>query len=240
MREAGRQLVLDLPVSPRYGAEDFLVGPPNEAARAMMEAWPRWPAPVALLIGPPGSGKSHLAAIWAGRAGAASLPAREVVAGRDLDEMLAGGDALLVEDLHRGPLDEGALFHLLNAVRERGVSLLATSEVPAERLGLATPDLLSRLRLAPAFALGPPDDALLRAVLVKLFADRQVAVDAATVDYVASRIERSLAAAAAAVAALDQEALSRGRRVTRPIAADWLAASGAADRDDEDGVTEAS
>lgn len=220
MPEGARQLVLDLPVVPRLGAEDFLIGPSNAQAYAYLSAWPDWPAQLVHLEGPPGSGKSHLASIWAERAGGWIVAARDVRGGREAD-LLAGG-ALVLEDLDRGPHDEAALFHLVNGAREGGVFLLATSAVPIDRCGIGTPDLVSRLRLAPSLSLGPPDDALLRGVLVKLFHDRQLAVDASVVEYAAARIERSLASAVALVMALDREALSQGRRVTRPMAASIL------------------
>ena len=221
-----RQLVLDLPVTPAYGRDDFLVGGSNERAFALIERWPDWPDRLLRIEGPTGSGKSHLAAIWAERADAAIVPASAVTAERVPD--LSALPAIALEDLDRGvgrgEGDEKALFHLVNLARERGRPVLVTSALPPERCGLATPDLLSRLRLAPAVTLDAPDDALLRAVLVKLFHDRQITVDASVVDFVASRMERSLGAAQDIVVALDHESLSRGRRVTRPIAANILAA----------------
>jgi chromosomal replication initiation ATPase DnaA len=141
------------------------------------------------------------------------------LAGAAIPHLVSNG-ALLVEDADRMDAgDEAALFHLLNLARERRAFVLLTSRVPVEGLRIRTADLLSRLRLAPSVGLEPPDDALLKAVLVKLFVDRQLVVDTSVVDYLALRIERSLAAAAAVVARLDNEALSRGRRITRPMAA---------------------
>lgn len=220
-----RQLVLDLPVTSAHGLDDFLVGASNARALGLIQGWPHWPDRLLRIQGPTGSGKSHLAAIWADRADAAILPAASVTA--DSVPSLAEMPALVLEDLDRGvgqgAGDERALFHLVNLARERGRDLLITSAVGPESCGLALPDLLSRLRLAPSVTLEAPDDALLRAVLVKLFHDRQLAVDAQVIDFVASRMERSLGAAQAIVADLDREALSRGRRVTRPIAANILA-----------------
>ena len=220
MREAPRQLVLDLPVDPRFGAEDFLVSHSNEDAFRLIERWPDWPESILHVQGPPGSGKSHLAAIWAARAGARGIAARAI--GPESVPDLASHKALVLEDIDDAPLDEPALFHLLNLARERRLPLLFTSAYQLDPSRIATPDLLSRLRLAPSVVLGFPDDALLRAVLVKLFGDRQLVVDANVVAYLATRIERSLAAAAQVVAALDREALSRGRRVTRAIAAELV------------------
>lgn len=186
-----------------------------------------------MLLGPEGSGKSHLAAIWAARADAVTFPAASVT---EADvPALAAAPALVLEDLDRGALVEPALFHLVNLARERGHAVLFTSAKPVDALGIATRDLLSRLRLAPSVELGPPDDALLRAVLVKLLLDRQLVIDIAVVDYVANRIERSLARAAAVVAELDRDTLSRGRRITRAAASDVIArVSDLADDDRDD------
>jgi chromosomal replication initiation ATPase DnaA len=217
MPDPPKQLALDLPLSPRYGREDFLVSPSNERAYSLIERWPDWPDPILLLSGPKGSGKSHLAAIWAAAARGWTVDAFEVAMER-VPHLVSNG-ALVIEDLDRDEADEPALFHLLNLARERGAFVLLTSAAGVEQLAIRTPDLRSRLRLAPSVRLDPPDDALLRAVLVKLFVDRQLVVDTSVVDYLTVRIERSLAAAAEAVAALDREALSRGRRITRPMAA---------------------
>jgi chromosomal replication initiation ATPase DnaA len=216
-KSAPKQLAFDLPLDPRYGREDFLVSPSNERAYALIECWPDWPEPILHLTGPKGSGKSHLASIWATDAHAWTIDAFEV-SGERVPHLVSNG-ALVVEDADQGERDESALFHLLNLSRERAAFLLLTSAAPVEAWGIRTPDLLSRLRLAPAVSLDPPDDALLRAVLVKLFVDRQLVVDTSVVDFVAPRIERSLARAAEIVTALDREALSRGRRITRPMAA---------------------
>ncbi|CAH1669848.1 MULTISPECIES: hypothetical protein [unclassified Chelatococcus] len=218
MFETPRQLPLDLPVEPRQGVEDFLVGPANAAAYGLVEAWPHWPDPIVLLVGPEGSGKSHLAAIWRERSGATLLSSSGLDE-RSLEETLLVADphAVLVEDCDQGPLDEHALFHLLNVMRTRGHALLTARSLPGA-WGLAVPDLLSRLRLATLAEMGSPDDALLRAVLVKLIVDRQLIVDAGVIETLLTRMERSFAAAQKIVAALDHEALSRGRRITRVMA----------------------
>ncbi|HEX2552854.1 MAG TPA: hypothetical protein VHL98_04080 [Microvirga sp.] len=227
MPDLPKQLAFDLPLDPRYGREDFLVSPSNEGAYAFIETWPDWPDPLLRLEGPPGSGKSHLAAIWATDANGWRVQANEVKA--EAVPHLASKGALVIEDMDRGERDEAALFHLLNVARERRGSVLLTGASAADDWGLRTPDLLSRLRLAPAVRLESPDDALLKAVLVKLFLDRQLVVDTSVVDYISLRIERSLARAAEVVAALDREALSLGRRITRPMAARVLGSTAEAD-----------
>ena len=220
MTEAPKQLTLELPLEPRFGREDFLVSPSNERAYALIERWPDWPDTILLLEGPKGSGKSHLAAIWAAQSHGWTVDAFEV--GTDRVPHLVSNGALVIEDLHSAGGDEPAMFHLLNLARERRAYVLITTAVAVGELPIRTPDLKSRLRLAPSVSLDPPDDALLRAVLVKLFVDRQLVVDTTVVDFLALRIERSLAAAAETVAALDREALSRGRRITRPMAAELV------------------
>jgi chromosomal replication initiation ATPase DnaA len=215
---APRQLVLALPHAESFAREDFLAGPSNAAALALIERWPDWPAPVMALAGPEGSGKSHLAAIWAQMSGARVLSAR-LLGETDLPAAFATG-ALVVEDLEPGGFDERALFHLLNLAREEGASVLITARTAPTNLKAEIRDLASRLRALPVVTLAPPNDDLLRALIVKLAADRQMAVDQTLVNYLANRIERSFAAARSAVKQLDQEAMRQHRPVTRALAAE--------------------
>jgi len=220
VRSVPRQLALTLGHAESFAREDFLSGPSNAAALALIESWPEWPASAVLLVGPEGSGKSHLAAIWAGEAGGRFLSGR-ALAEADLPASLATG-ALVVEDLAAEAFDERALFHLINLAREEGAYLLLTARTAPAGWPVAVPDLGSRLKALPVIELSAPDDVLLRAVLLKLFADRQLEVDEQLLDYVATRIERSFAAARAVVARLDQEAMQRQRPLTRSLAADLL------------------
>ncbi len=212
------QLVLALGHAESFAREDFLAGPSNAAALGLVERWPDWPARVMALAGPEGSGKSHLAAVWAETAGARVLSAR-LLGETDLPAAFATG-ALVLEDLEPATLDERALFHLLNLAREEGAFVLMTMRTPPAMFPAALPDLASRLRAVPAVALAPPDDQLLRSLIVKLAADRQLSVDEALVSYLANRIERSFAAARAAVSRIDQEAMRQHRPVTRALAAE--------------------
>jgi chromosomal replication initiation ATPase DnaA len=213
-----RQLALALEHAENFAREDFLSGPSNAAALALVDTWPGWPHRTVMLIGPEGSGKSHLAAIWAQAAGA-RLVAAQALAETDVPAALATG-AVVVEDLSAGAFDERALFHLLNLARQEQAFVLITARAPP--LTFAIADLGSRLRALPVIAVAPPDDALLRALLVKLFGDRQVEVDESLIGYVATRIERSFAAARAIVARLDREALRQKRPLTRSFAAEIL------------------
>ncbi len=220
------QLALDLPVEPKLSAEDFLVGPSNEDAYQLVDDWPAWPDASLVLVGPEGSGKTHLAAIWAERAHAWTVAAKDITAERVPE--LASNGALAIEDCGRGAIDEAAMFHLLNLMRARKGFVLLTARTEPDGWGIRTPDLLSRLRLAPSIRIAPPDDALLKLVLVKHFFDRQLVVDAAVIDAIALRIPRSFARAREVAAAVDHAALERGRRVTKALAiqfADELASA---------------
>lgn len=215
-----RQLPLELQLKPSLGREDFFVGPSNEQALEMIDLWPDWPERLLVLAGPEGSGKTHLAHIWAATAGALILPARAL--GEHAPDDIARQNAVVLEDADRD-VDEARLFHLINRIREDGDSLLLTARTAPDHWGIRTPDLLSRLRLAPLAAIATPDDFLIRALMVKHFLDRQLVVDTSVVEFLLPRIERSFAGVARIVAALDCEALARGRRITRAIAAEVLA-----------------
>ena len=219
---AGRgpvQLALDLPHEAAMGRDDFVESPSNAAALALVDRWPDWPAQAVLLIGPEGSGKSHLAHIWSARSGAPIVRAAEIAA-EDGPRLVAAG-ALALEDAGPG-LDEAALFHLLNLAREQGIALLLTAAAEPYAWGIGLPDLVSRLAALPRVRLEAPDETLLRRVLVKLLADRQLAVEPAVLDYALARMERSLAAARRLVLLLDRLTLERRRPLTRALAAEAL------------------
>lgn len=215
-----RQLTFRWPHSPSFAREDFLAAPSNRDALKAIELWPNWAGRMAILAGPEGSGKSHLGAIWADAAGAVILP------GDALDERsveaCAHARAALIDDADCARRAEALLFHLINAALQNDVWLLMTCRAAPDAWGLAVPDLLSRLRLAPIVRLDAPDIELTEAVLFKLFSDRQLQVEPHVISYIALRIERSLGAARALVAALDNEGLTQGRRITRAMASNAL------------------
>jgi len=218
-----RQLALALDHAESYGREDFLQGPCNASALALIDAWPDWPARAVALIGPEGSGKTHLATIWAAAAGARAVSAR-ALGEIDLPSALATG-ALVVEDAG-AMADERALFHLINMAREEGAFVLFTARTVPSTWPAVTPDLVSRLRALPTVMLQAPDDAMLRALIVKLAADRQLPLEEAVVSYLSTHIERSFAAARAALITLDREALRQGRPPSRALAAELFRDAG--------------
>lgn len=208
-----RQLVLDLPFRAAMGRADFFISQANATAVAGIDDWRSWQRGKMVLIGPAGSGKTHLAQVFADQSGAVLLGAGDL-AGRD-PAHLAEAEALVIEDAHRIAGDisaEEALFHLHNAAAARGTALLLTARMPPARWGLRLPDLDSRMQQAGQLSLACPDDRLMAAVLVKLAADRQMALTPALVAYILPRIERSLAAARDMVLALDAEALAAKTR----------------------------
>lgn len=219
-RPQPRQLAFALPHAESLSRDDFLEGPANAAALSLIENWPEWPNPIMLLVGPEGCGKSHLAAIWAEQAGARSISAQGLAAAAVPGALATG--ALVVEDLNPQAFDELALFHLMNLAREDGAFVLITARVPPAAIEIGLRDLRSRLRAVPVVMLMPPDDHLLRALIVKFGADRQMNIDETIVNFIATRTERSFAAVRYAVEQLDAESLRLGRPVTRALAAELL------------------
>jgi chromosomal replication initiation ATPase DnaA len=220
MSATPRQLVLDLPPRPALDMEDFLVSESNREALGMVDRWPDWPHWAAVVVGPEGAGKTHLAHVWQARSKACRLTGAEL--GEAALAAFAPTHTMLVEDIDRGIADERILFHLLNLARERKGSILVTSRVAPGDLAVVLPDLRSRLRALPVAVISPPDDMLLKSVLVKLFGDRQLSIEPHVVNYIALRIERSLAAANTIVAEIDRRALEKQRSVTRALAAEVL------------------
>ncbi len=217
-RRAAEQLPLAFEHGAASGREDLLVSDRLATAVALIDSWPDWPSPVVILAGPAGSGKSHLARIWAEQAQATPI---DPVAGKDAARAAAEGPVLL-EDADRAGFDEVELFHVINSVREHGTSLLMTSRTWPLSWPVALADLRSRLKAATMVEIGSPDEALLSQVIVKLFADRQLNIDDKIVDYIVKRMERSYAAAQEVVDRIDRLALSRRTKITRALAAEVL------------------
>lgn len=208
------QLAFKLPVTEAHRREDFFASPSNAAALQAATT----PAQRLLIVGPPGAGKTHLAHIWARLTDAEIIPLHALPA-RLPD--LAATASVVIDNADDPDRDEDALFHLYNLTAASG-RLLLTATTPPRDWGLRLPDLLSRLQTMPLVRIAAPDDALLAAVLVKLFADRQITVPPNLIPFLTSRMERTIAAARSLVAALDARSLAAGRPVNRALAADLL------------------
>ncbi len=208
-----QQIPMAFDAPPSYGCEDFVVSSSNHAAYDQVMAWPQWSAPAMWLCGEAGSGKTHLARIWAAKAqarmGEGALPAHSA-------EAFGQARALLLDNL---PIEEHeeTLFHLLNFVKETRFSLLLVQEKTPAQMEISLPDLASRLRALPVSLIAPPDDLLLQAVMVKQLTDKQLRVAPEVIHYLLRRIDRSCLAVRLAVEHMDRQALEQGRSITLPF-----------------------
>ena len=213
-----RQIPLPLPVRPALGREDYFVSPANVLAVAMVEGWETWPQGKFVLLGPEGSGKTHLAHVWARLTAAPIMSAQDL---RNADIPTLARTGICVEDVDSIAGDrpsEEALFHLHNLCLAEANPLLLTAKRPPLRWGLTLPDLQSRLEGTQSASLSEPDDVLLTAILAKLFADRQIVPAPTVIPYLVGHMPRSYAAAKRITEALDHAALSAKTPITRPMA----------------------
>jgi chromosomal replication initiation ATPase DnaA len=217
--EIPAQFVLDLGHRPALGRADFLVSDCNEDAVAWVDRWPDWPSPGLVIWGPAASGKSHLGQVWRARVGApmitpADLDEREPpdLVGERGTVYFDGADGI-AGNAHR----ERVALHVYNLIAERGGYILLSARTPPGRWPVTLADLQSRLNALPAVTIAPPDDAVLGAILLKLFTDRQLLVGAEVFQFATARMERSFEAAERLVAAVDAAALASQRRVTVPL-----------------------
>ncbi len=216
------QMTFDLPVKTALGRDDFFISPANALAVKMLEDWPKWPDAKLALIGPIGSGKTHLTQVWASELGATVVAAQDL-AKADIPTLANAPIAVEdIRDIATAPAAQEALFHLHNLMRETGTPLLLTADLAPNHWALSLPDLQSRMSATSVTALPAPDDALLSAVLIKLFADRQIDVQPKLIAYLIKRMDRSFDTAGLLVAALDKAALSERRAISHGIAAQVL------------------
>ena len=215
------QLALDFDHRPSLGGEDFLVAPQNAEAVRWLDAWPDWPGPALVIFGPGGSGKTHLAQVFEAKSNARRVTPAELRESQP-PTYLGDAPAAILEDADGvcgpgGENSEEAVLHLYNHLAESGRHLMLTAKQPPARWGIGLKDLVSRLNTASQAVIGAPDDALIAAVLVKQFADRQLKIDADVISFMLTRMERSFEAARSMVAAIDALALSQRRNITLPL-----------------------
>lgn len=219
-----KQLALQFEHRPSLGGDDFLVAPANADAVAWLDRWPDWPTPALVLHGPPGSGKTHLSRVFMAHCGAIEFTMEELN-DREPPDLLASAPAVVIDDFDnvlKGGIGEESVLHLYNTAKEMGRCLLLTARTPPRQWGVGLADLRSRLVAAMTTEIGTPDDMLITAVLMKLFADRQLNVDRDVPGYMLARMERSFDAARRMVSVIDEAALISRRNVTVRFVGDVL------------------
>lgn len=225
MNKRLEQLPLSLSHPTDFYSDDLVVTKSNKSAYELIERWPDWPMPVAVLVGPDGSGKTHFASVWA------DISKAQKIEPDQLDQAITfieKGIPVLVEDMDGVNLNEVVFFHLINSVKERRVinpktTLLITARKGPSNWNVKLDDLASRLRSVTLATLEQPDDELLNAVAFKLFSDRQITVDPSVVEFLVSRSERSLFALGKTVDQIDRLALQRKSKITKALVSEALA-----------------
>ena len=225
MNKRLEQLPLSLSHPTDFYSDDLVVTKSNKSAYELIERWPDWPMPVAVLVGPDGSGKTHFASVWA------DISKAQKIEPGQLDQAITfieKGIPVLVEDMDGVNLNEVVFFHLINSVKERRVinpktTLLITARKGPSNWNVKLDDLASRLRSVTLATLEQPDDELLNAVAFKLFSDRQITVDPSVVEFLVSRSERSLFALGKTIDQIDRLALQRKSKITKALVSEALA-----------------
>jgi chromosomal replication initiation ATPase DnaA len=215
-----KQLPFDFEHRPSLSGDDFLISPSNQEAVAWLDKWPDWPSPLLILYGPPGCGKTHLSHVFMASSGAVQLTP-ELIKDFGVASLLNSQQNFVIDDgkintfVH---LSEVSLFHLYNDLALRGGHMLITAESHPVNWAFKLADLSSRFKAAQAIGIGMPDDNLIKAVLVKLFSDRQVRVEISVIDYITTRMERSFDAARNFVRFANELALVEKKGITLALA----------------------
>ena len=228
MKEIAEQLIFNLNRQGKVGLENFYISKSNQVAVKTIKRWEDWPAKKLLLMGPSGSGKSHLADFWTRTTKARTLEINEI-SDFNLEE-LNNNSGFVIDDVdqirmfNKNDKDriEEKLFHLLNFSAQASCFLMMTSSAPITSWGLKLSDLISRLATIAVVELFPPDDDLLIAVLLKQFDDKQIKVSPEVVLFVSKRINRTFESIREFVNLADHLTLKNKRDVTIPFVSEIL------------------
>lgn len=218
-----QQIAFKFPLEPYLGREDFMVSKCNFEAFKMVDSWPEWPFFAICLYGPSGCGKTHLSRIFSDRVAVLTNHPYKIpsikAAHLSMEtpfELFKQNHCLIIEDLNE-KINEEALFHLYNLYRNEGGSILLTAPKAPARMKFSLPDLQSRLNIIPSIEINEPDDDMLSALIVKLFADRQLIVSPEIITYMIKNMKRSFSFCNKLVEEIDNTSLARKRAITVPL-----------------------
>lgn len=224
MNKRETQLPLDLSYKLVFSFDDLVITKSNRMAFQLIEHWPNWIFPIAVLVGTEGSGKTHFSSVWAQKANALSVHRDEI---DNVVAMASSGKSFLIEDIDAGKISETGLFHLINSIKQENINafqatLLITARTLPSTWNLELDDLRSRLNSVMLVTIEQPDDALLTAIAFKLFADRQIIVQPDIIHYLVSRCERSLFSLRCVIDSIDRLALQKKSKITRAVVGEVL------------------
>lgn len=203
-----------------YDFDDLVISNSNLMAYKLINSWPNWNSSVAAIIGATGAGKSHFANVWQKMSSAIIFKPNEL---KEANLAIIENNSVLIENLEENSFIEEDLFHLFNSINQARIhnqnqNILITCSNSPKNWKINLLDLASRLKTIIETYIEQPDDMLLEAILLKLFSDKQIIIDANVLSYIISNMERSFNFAIKLVELCDKYALEKHSKISKQIA----------------------